>query len=102
VRHRDNPWSAWVFATAMTGKADRNMGEVKSDHLVYQFFLAGLKVLIGAERTTTYVFNQLDLSFQKGDTGTYATSFLLILSYSFVLTLSSFLFFTPHYIQIEY
>lgn len=65
VRHKENPWSAWVFATFMTGKAERNMGEIKNDNLMYQFWLSGKKVYIGAEDTRAYVFDQLDLDYNK-------------------------------------
>jgi hypothetical protein len=80
ITHEYNPWSAWIFATVMTGKADRNMGSIKNDNLMFQFFQAGyfcfsfyyftyspigMKVDLGAEPTRAYVFNQLDLNFQN-------------------------------------
>lgn len=73
VRHKENPWSAWVWATYMTGKAERNMGEVKNDNMIYQFWLAGQKAWLGARNDRSYVFGQLDLGFQKNDV-TYFSS----------------------------
>jgi uncharacterized protein (DUF486 family) len=71
VRHKENPWSAWVWATFMTGKAERNMGEVKNDNLIYQFYLAGQKAWLGAKNDRSYVFGQLDTKFQHGEVSYY-------------------------------
>lgn len=72
VRHKENPWSAWVWATFFTGKAERNMGEVKNDNLIYQFWTAGQKAWIGAKNDRAYVFGQLDVNFQKNDVTYYS------------------------------
>jgi hypothetical protein len=60
IKHKQNPWSAWVFATIMTGKPNRNMGVIRNDNLIHQFTLAGMKTTLSVEESQAYVGYALD------------------------------------------